>query len=324
MKRYMLNFSATLWTAIILLAGSASAQTEKPKPIPSDGRPMMWESVDISKRDLFLGPGGSEMRPDTRSITFVRNQAGGHQRKYRIKDAAGNTWVAKLGREARPEAAAVRLLWGLGYKTEINYLIPELTIPGKGTFKNVRLEARPKNVKRLGRWSWRNNPFIGRNEFQGLKIMQVFLEGWDTEDIQNVILRLGNGPAPELDYVISDLGSTFGKLGTNNLPIFWRLGRSVGNQKAYEQSGFIKGVENGKLLFDVKGKNHDLYSDVTVAQGRWLADLLLQLSDQQILDAFRAANYSQSEAEAFRSSVKRRIDELDKATGPKIGAVNRD
>ena len=324
MKRYMLNFSVTFLTVLIFLAGSTSAQTEKRRPVPSDGKPVMWRAVDISKQDVYLGPGGAEMRPDVSSITFIRNQQGGWQKKYRIKDAAGNTWVAKLGREAQPEAAAVRLLWALGYKTEINYLIPELTIPTKGTFKNVRLEARPKNVKRLERWSWRNNPFLGTNEFQGLKVMQVFFEGWDTEDIQNVILQIGDGPAPELDYVISDLGSTFGKLGTNNLPMFWRLGRSVGNQKAYEKSHFIKGVENGKLVFDVKGKNHDLYSDVTIAQGRWLTDLLLQLSDQQILDAFRAANYSPAEADAFRSAVKRRINELDKATASTIGAVNKD
>jgi hypothetical protein len=80
-------------------------------------------------------------------------------------------------------------------------------------------------------------------------------------------------------------------------------------------------VENGKLDFDVKGKNRGLYEDITVAHGRWLADLLLQLSDQQILDAFRAANYTSAEAEIFRSAVKRRINELDKATASRIATV---
>jgi hypothetical protein len=231
--------------------------------------------------------------------------------------------VAKLGREAQPETAAVRLLWALGYKTEINYLIPSLTIPTKGTYKNVRLEARPDNVKRLGPWSWRNNPFIGTNEFQGLKIMQVFFNGWDTEDIQNVILQVGHGPNVELHYVISDLGSTLGKFGNNNLPIFFRLGRSVGNEEAYAKASFIKGVKNGKIQFDVKGKNRSLYQDITVAQGRWLADLLLQLSDQQLLDAFRAANYSPEEAEIFKSAVKRRVGELDKATAVSVAATEK-
>jgi hypothetical protein len=232
MKRHVLGKLVPILAILIFLTGQGPAQTEKPKPTPSDGKPVMWQPVDISKRDLYLGPGGAEMRPDVSSITFIKKQEGGWQTKYRIKDAAGHTWVAKLGREARPETAAVRLLWAIGYRTEINYLIPELTIPTKGTYKNVRLEARPENVKRLGPWSWRKNPFIGTNEFQGLKIMQVFFNGWDTEDIQNVILQIGDGPAPQLDYVISDLGSTFGKFGNNNLPLFFRLGRAVGNEKA--------------------------------------------------------------------------------------------
>src|SRR5688572_27055784 len=141
----------------------------------SQGEAVMWEPVDTKNRDLFLGPGGLEMAPDLSRIRFIKKESGGTQKKYRIEDGSGRIWVAKLGREARPETAAVRLLWGLGYKTEVNYLIPRLTIPGKGTFNNVRLEARPANVERAGIWKWRSNPFVGRPELQGLKIMQVFM-----------------------------------------------------------------------------------------------------------------------------------------------------
>jgi hypothetical protein len=76
MKRQMLNRSLTFLSLIIFLAGSVSAQTEKRKPIPSDGRPVMWQAVDISKQDLYLGPGGAGMRPDVRSITFIGKQEG--------------------------------------------------------------------------------------------------------------------------------------------------------------------------------------------------------------------------------------------------------
>lgn len=129
------------------------------------------------------------MRPDLRKITFIEEEKGGHNKKYRIKDGSGRIWVAKLGREAQPETAAVRLLWALGYKTEINYLVPTITIPGKGTFRNVRLEARPANVERVDEWKWKDNPFIGTKELQGLKIMMVFFNNWDIVDIQNKILN---------------------------------------------------------------------------------------------------------------------------------------
>jgi hypothetical protein len=42
------------------------------------------------------------------------------------------------------------------------------------------------------------------------------------------------------------------------------------------------------------------------------------LSDRQILDAFRAANYSPQEADMFRAAVKRRIVELDQATSARF------
>ncbi len=130
---------------------------------------ILWEEVDSSSLDLYNGPGGVEMKPDLRKVTFVKEDTQGHNKKYRIKDAKGRIWVAKFGREAQPETAAVRLLYGLGYKTEINYLVPTLKIPGKGTFTNARLEARPENVERLDEWKWKENPFVGTNELQGLK-----------------------------------------------------------------------------------------------------------------------------------------------------------
>ena len=57
-----------------------------------------------------------------------------------------------------------------------------------------------------------------------------------------------------------------------------------------------------------------LLKGVRVEHGRWLADLLLQLSDKQIADAFRAANYSDEDAALLAGSFKARIAELDRAT----------
>jgi hypothetical protein len=295
---------------ILLAVSSAVAQ--------SNGRASLWEPVDVSARDLYNGPGGAQMAPDVSRIKYIRKQTGGFRKKYRVEDATGRTWVAKLGVEARPETAAVRLLWALGYYTEINYLVPRVTIPKKGTFTNVRFEARPDNVERVGNWKWKSNPFLGTNEFQGLKIMQVLMTNWDVLDRQNQILDVRTSRGGRTYYIISDLGATFGKYGNNDLPIFFRLGRKTGSPRHYSKSSFIKGVKNGLIEFAVKGRNRGLYKDITIAQGRWLADLLLQLSDRQIMDAFRAANYSPQEADMFRAAVKRRISELDQATSDRI------
>jgi hypothetical protein len=278
----------------------------------------MWEKVNISQRNLFYGPGGREMQPDLSKITFIKEEKGGHNKKYRIKDGSGRVWVAKLGREARPETAAVRLMWALGYKTEIVYLVPSLTIPGKGTFKDVRLEARPENIERLGNWSWKNNPFMGTNEFQGLKIMMVLIHNWDIVDVNNTLLGTIGRSGNELHYLVGDLGSTFGRLGNNNFPVFYRLGRSTGKPTQYAKSILIRDVDRGKIELSYKGKLRGIFKDITVSQGRWLADLLLQLKDQQIEDAFRAANYSASDIDIYKKAIKAKIVELDDATNQNL------
>jgi len=292
----------------------AQKDKAKAKPLPQ-GKAILWERVNIPSRDLFAGPGGEAMRPDLSKITFIKQETGGHNKKYRIKDGSGRVWVAKPGTEARPETAAVRLLWGLGYKTEVNYLVPQITIPTVGTLQSVRLEARPEGIKRLDPWSWEKNPFVGTNELQGLKIMQIFLTNYDLLDLQNQTLEVSGPNGTELHYIISDLGSTFGKFGSNNMPIFFRMGRSADNPEGWSKAGFIKGVENGHLEFATTGaKSRGLFNDITVAQGRWLFDLLAQLSDNQIRDAFRAANYSPAEINMLLAATKRRIGELGTAT----------
>ena len=278
----------------------------------------MWEKVNIANRDLFYGPGGREMEPDLSKITFIKEEKGGHNKKYRIKDGAGRVWVAKLGREARPETAAVRLMWALGYKTEIVYLVPTLTIPGQGTFKDVRLEARPENVERLGNWSWKSNPFMGTNEFQGLKIMMVLIHNWDIVDVNNTLIGTIGRSGNELHYMVGDLGSTFGRLGNNNFPVFYRLGRSTGKPNHYAKSILVREVEDGKIELSYKGKLRGIFNNITVPQGRWLADLLLQLDDRQIEDAFRAANYSPSDIETYRKAIRAKINELDEATNQNL------
>lgn len=294
----------------ILVVSSLVVVAQKSDKTAPTGTRIMWENVAVAEQDTLNGPGGEAMKPDISKVTFIEEQKGGYSTKYKIKDAAGRTWIAKIGAEAQSETAAVRLLAALGYRTEINYLVPSLTIPGKGTFKNVRLEARPENLKRLETWSWKDNPFKGTNEFQGLKVMMSFLNNWDMKEANNVIIQDGN----DLHYVISDLGVSFGKTGSNGLPIFWRIGRSRNVPEEYAESNFVKKVKDGKITFAFNGKNDGSLDDVTIANGRWLADLLVQLTDQQIENAFRAAHYTDAEVATLTQSVKNRIRAIDLAT----------
>ena len=273
------------------------------------GTPVIWQQPDdIRSRDLFLGPGGTEMRPDLRRITFIKEEKGGYSKKYRIRDGSGREWVAKIGKEAQSETSAVRLLWGMGYLTEVNYLVPRITIPGKGTFMNVRLEARPENWKRGGEWRWKQNPFTGTPQLQGLKILMALINNWDLKDSNNVIIKDRDNNSDELRYVISDLGATFGHASTT--PILWRITRSRNNPEKYAKSDFLEKVKGDRVVLHFGGKNRGLMKDIRIQDAQWIARLLSQLSDQQIADAFRAANYTPSQINLLTSEVRERTNEL--------------
>ncbi|HEY8561680.1 MAG TPA: hypothetical protein VIL74_14995 [Pyrinomonadaceae bacterium] len=314
----ILNKSFIKFTAISLavavFAVSGFSQNADPAGATNDVKRIMWESVNVSERDLYLGPGGAQMQPDMKKSVFLGRQDGGTQLKYRLKDAAGREWVVKVGRETQPETAATRLLWAIGYRTEINYLLPRLEIRTIGNYKNVRLEARPDNIKRLEKWSWTDNPFAGTNEFEGLKIMMAMFNNWDIKDENTAVLKDGDAHY----YIISDLGATFGKLPEES---GGKSGRTVNKPEHYAEAKFIRQVRDGMIELDYRGKADNIIKGVKVEHGRWLADLLLQLSDRQIEDAFRAANYEPEDVKLLAQAFKARIKELDEAARPEAATA---
>jgi hypothetical protein len=307
-----------------LTSAASAAQDRKEKKPNPEGTPVLWRAPDdLPARDLFLGPGGAAMRPDLRRVTFVKEETGGFSKKYRVRDGAGRVWVAKLGKEAQAETAAVRLVWGVGYMTEVNYLAPCVAIegapdPGKefercqgGGFSNVRFEARPENVKRLDEWKWSENPFVNTKELKGLVVMMSLLNNWDIKDTNNKVLHVRGGSSgrDELHYIVSDLGATFGRVKLD-VPGLWRIRRNRNDPEDYAKDAFLEDVKGGQVYLFYKGKRQDLFDDIRVEEARWIAGLLSKLSERQIADAFRAANYTPAEVRILTTTVRGRIDEL--------------
>ena len=315
MSRQLKSRTLILSTIALVMSLALQAQAfqkeegkQKEKKTPR-GTPVLWrEPADIASRDLLLGPGGAGVRPDLSRLTFIKEETGGYSKKYRVRDAKGRVWVAKIGKEAQPETAAVRLVWAAGYVTEINYLAPSATIEGKGTFENVRFEARPDNVERFDEWRWDANPFTGRRELQGLKILMALIENWDLKDDNNRVLQVGG----ELHYVVSDLGATFGKTGGQNSPmaLLRNVKGSRNEPEDYAGDKFIEGVEAGRVRLHFSGKNSALMRDLTVEDAKWIGGILSRLTDRQIEDAFRAANYGPEEVRMLAAAVRSRIKAL--------------
>jgi hypothetical protein len=186
--------------------------------------------------------------------------------------------------------------------------VPRVTIPGKGTFTNVRFEARPEEWDRVGEWKWKQNPFLGTPEYQGLKLMMALINNWDLKDSNNVIIQTDGNRGKELQYVISDLGATFGHASTT--PLLWRFTRSRNKPDKYAKSKFLEKVKGDRVVIHFGGKNSGLMKNISVRDAQWLSSWLSQLSDQQLRDAFRAANYRPDQVNMLARTVRERSNEL--------------
>src|SRR5260370_5888502 len=125
----------TLFLAAALLgfpAGSVtkaivSKHAEKAKTA-GEGPAVLWrQPSDIATRDLFYGPGGEKHQPHG-PYTFESEDLGGTNPKFVVRDSDGVKWKVKLGEEARPETAASRIVWGVGYMDNEDYFLPKIQV----------------------------------------------------------------------------------------------------------------------------------------------------------------------------------------------------
>src|SRR5213594_2808838 len=124
----VIALSVALFLPVSTLSSGKEKKKKEKETVP-EGVPVLWrEPSDITTRDLYWGPGGKELQPDLRKVTFISKEKGGYSTKYRVRDASGREWVAKLGKEAKGETAASRLMWATGYFADANYLVPKVRV----------------------------------------------------------------------------------------------------------------------------------------------------------------------------------------------------
>ena len=141
--------------------------------------------------------------------------------------------------------------------------------------------------------------------------MMLLINNWDIKDSNNQILAAktattGDG---ELRYIISDLGGSLGKTGGF-------IKRSRNKPTDFVKADFIESVKGNVIDFNYGGKSKKLFDNITVSDAKWIGTLLARLSDEQIKDAFRAANYPPEDVEALSTAVRERIAALNNVSTP--------
>jgi hypothetical protein len=285
--------------------------------------PVLWrEPVDIESRDLYYGPGGRDGAPDPSApFTFVRHSKSGAQKKVIVEDKHGREWTVKFGQEARPETTATRIVWAAGYHVDQNYFVPYARIVGKENIeaRDVRFERLDDGYKEAGTWSWKENPFVGTRELDGLKTLMALMKNWDLKSANNKILTPKRNPGGRI-YYVSDLGATFGMTGSfyNRAPLLGDLppsilsdGKAKGNPEEFAGERFIKEVRGGRIYFyGGRTRVRKALNGVSVASARWMGNLLGRLSDKQLVDAFRAGGFNAAETSLYVSILRARIIQL--------------
>jgi hypothetical protein len=271
----------------------------------------------------------------------MREETTGESPKFRVKDSRGVTWLVKLGEEAQAETVATRLIWAMGYFADEAYYfdraeiknLPRLSrgqnfVEGGTIVRGARFEPKRKGVLNGANWDWEQNPFANSRELDGLKVLMVLLANYDTTPRNNRIQLVKNVQTSQWEarYVTADVGATLGHVGG--------LGgkRSKNSLGDFSSSKFVLGVENGLVKFDYdttpkkmgkfasvfnpgyhssQAKKEKVMKTITVGNARWIGSMLARLSDEQLRDAFRAANYEEATMEGFIRAFRDRIAQLN-------------
>jgi len=332
--------SLAIIVGLSLEVSSAAKFKKRKKQHAQKSAAVLWRNPgNVSKRDLYYGPGSKALAPAP-PFRFLKEVKEGGMPKFDVEDARGIKWRVKLGPEAQAETVSSRLLWAVGYNAEESYYFDRAKIAGlprlsRGqnfvngeSVRGARFEPRRKNVDRGKQWDWSKNPFKNTRELNGLKTMMVFLNNWDTFKKNNRVLHVKDdaGNKIENQYTVTDLGATLGAVGG-----FGRH-RSKNNVSDFERSRLVRKVEDGKVKFDydLKPKKLGLLSlawppyffrqrkatnamqKVPVEHAAWMGSQLSQLSDNQLRDGFRAAGYDRATTEVYVRALRNRINELNR------------
>jgi hypothetical protein len=279
----------------------------------------LWVAPDdITRRDLFHGPGGkADMpNPDERyEVTDV--DATGASPGYDVVDAKGRKWKAKLGEEVQPEIVASRLLWAIGFHQPPMYYVAELKLDGgkpehQGQPARLRAEF---GYDKEDDWSWHENPFVGSRPLNGMLVANLLLNNWDIKPSQNRIYEMDDPrQRPRRRYVVQDLGASLGMTA-------WPTG-TKNNIANFEVQRFIRNVTGDRVEFDYAARHQELLKSLTSEDVVWTCRLLDQLTDDQWNDMFRAANYEPELARRFIIKLKQKMNE-GLALGDQDGASRR-
>ncbi len=313
----------------LLLAGSLAASKTKKvggAAVAQRVTHVLWRNPGaVEKLDFAGGPGGRSMAPRP-PFRFLEEDLGGSNPKVKVMDAAGRRWSVKWGSEVHAEVFASRLAWAAGYYVTPTYFVARGQIQGvkgltrakksvdaQGSFTDARFSLRDKPFQLLKTedWTWKENPFAGTRELNGLKILMMLTSNWDNKDARNTdsntgIREIAMRGRKTWIYLVTDWGATMGKWGGV-------AGREKWDCQGYTEqtSHFVKGVHDGVVEWSFHGKHtEDATQGIRLEHVKWLLQYIGRITDQQIRSGLKASGATPEEVECFTRAIRQRIMQM--------------
>jgi hypothetical protein len=320
MRRLVLILVTSVATSTIAAAGAAPKESRA----IAIARAQVWEATNIPSKDLKTGPTGEKAFTFLETVTcrYDKKKLTGKTPKFACKIDPDDELKVKYGGsngEVYAEVAATRLLWALGFGADGQYSV-KVVCRGCPTDVGGIIRSPQESVvdpaiierKMHGAafepddtWAWdeleRVDEGTGgapRAHRDALKLLAVFLQSSDNKSEQQRLIcrdqpkdktkgkteRRGQMPCEHPFMYMHDVGLTFGHANKLNR-------NSIGSMNLVEWSGTPIWKDTAACVGNLpKSLTGTLFDPPISEQGRqFLADLLVQLSDDQLRGMFEAA-----------------------------------
>jgi hypothetical protein len=284
-------------------------------------RAQVWMPTDVASKDMKSGPPGpgAIAAGSTVVCDFVEEDLSGTSPKFACSTDEGRKLKVKYGKkngEVYAEVAATRLLWALGFGADREYPARVVCrgcparLQGLTTSRDNEtvFEVSAVEIKAAGRelewppargWAWPELDLVDPDaggaslaERDALKLLAVFLQHTDSKpDQQRLVCLSGksektDGTCTHTFMMMNDVGLTFGRANRFNR-------RSTGsvNLKGWSRTPVWRGPSGciGNLSRSLTGTLDE--PRISEEGRRFLADLLTQLTDDQLRELFEVARF---------------------------------
>jgi hypothetical protein len=345
--------------AVPLFNGPAAGQAHHARVTPEARlvairRAHVWTPTKVAAMNLKVGPQGPGALAPNETVTcdYVEKRMDGRSPKFTCRLASGDEVKIKYGKEngeVYGEIAATRLFWALGFPADRWYPVRVVcrgcppdpranSRPDSGevTFDPAALEREAEGqileVKDKSGWAVPELELVQETaggappaHRDALKLLAVFIQHTDSKPEQQRLMcapgeQVGPDGEPCLHttMMVGDLGLTFGHANVYNR-------NSVGSVN-FEQWSRTKIWSDEKTCTGDISRSQTGTLDhprISEAGRKFLADLLMQLTDAQLRDLFEVARFPQrtgggraATVDEWVGAFKQKRDQITNITCP--------